>query len=96
MPAGERTFEAVLNEIVGALSVAAQQRQSEQSQPRDLGFEEFDRALGCFPQRRRAAIHGVPRIPNLSVADEARTAEVIQAMTDRRPGNLGIPLLFIK
>jgi hypothetical protein len=43
VPPGERPFEAVLNEIVGSVSVAAQQRAGVPSQSGDVRFEELGR-----------------------------------------------------
>src|SRR6516162_1019366 len=57
MPARERAFEAVLNEIVGTLSVTAQQRVGVSAQSRDVRFQEFGGVPQCAPRRRRAAIH---------------------------------------
>jgi hypothetical protein len=57
VPARERPFEAVLNKIVGTLSVSMQQRIGISPQSGDLRFEEFGRVSGCAPRRRRAAIH---------------------------------------
>src|SRR5271168_3751724 len=57
VPARERPFEAVLNEIVGALSVAAQQRVAVSAQAGDVCFEEFGGVPGRALHRRRAAIH---------------------------------------
>jgi hypothetical protein len=45
MPARERSFEAVLNEIVGTLSVTAQQRACVSTQSGDVRFEKFSRAF---------------------------------------------------
>jgi hypothetical protein len=57
MPAGERPFERVLNEVVGALTVAAQQSVSVAAQSRDVRFEKFGRVSGCTPYKRRAGLH---------------------------------------
>jgi hypothetical protein len=58
VPARERSFEAILNEIVGALSVAAQQRVGISAQPGNVRFEEFGRVSSSGPRQRGAAIHG--------------------------------------
>jgi hypothetical protein len=57
VPAGERPFEAILNKIVGTLSVTAQQRVRVSSQPWDVRLEKLGRVSGCVARRRRAAIH---------------------------------------
>jgi hypothetical protein len=57
MPARERALEAVLNEIVGTLSVTVQQRVRVSAQSRDVRFQEFGGVSECAPRRRRAAIH---------------------------------------
>jgi hypothetical protein len=81
VPARERPFEAVLNQIVGALSVAAQQRICVSAQPGDVRFEEFGRRSGCAPRRRRAAIHG----PTSKTVPACAIAKCSQETTDQLP-----------
>jgi hypothetical protein len=57
VPTRERPFEAILNKIVGTLSVTAQQRVCVSTQPGDVRLEEFGRVCGRVPRRRMAAFH---------------------------------------
>ena len=78
MPARERTFEAVLNEIVGTVSVTAQQRVRVSAQSGDVRFEEFGGVSECARRRRGAAIQRT----TLDAGPACGIAKCSQATTD--------------
>jgi hypothetical protein len=81
VPAGERPFEAVLNKIVGTLSVTAQQSVRVSTQPGDVRLEKLGRVSGCAPRRRRAAIHRTTSNTELA----SGIAKCSQETVDQRP-----------
>jgi hypothetical protein len=81
VPARERPFEAVLNEIVGALSVTAQQRAGVSAQSGYVRFEEFGGVPGRALRRQRAAIHRTTS----NAEDTCGIAKCSQETTDQRP-----------
>jgi hypothetical protein len=77
VPASKRPFEAVLDKVVGALSVTAQQRVCVSAQSGDVRFEKFI----SIPRWRVASLHQT----TLNTEPACGIAKCSQATTDQRP-----------
>jgi hypothetical protein len=61
LPAGKGALEAVLQQIIGGLSIAVEQCAGKPAQSRDMLFEEFGLVQGGLADGQRAAARSMPK-----------------------------------
>jgi hypothetical protein len=92
VPAGECPFEDVLYEIIGPLTVTAQQSVRVAAQSWDVRFEKFGRVSACTLHGRKGALHRTTS----NTEPASGISKCSQATKDQQSREVRIPLIALK